>query len=240
MARGQTGLVSILTVAVVAAVMAGGCGNGGYHYTKNTKYGVYFKVPSTWGRFSADDLLLHTYEDSPDKQPSIQGLKAVLQRQWYVGYDGSGPANAVHLPLGGDRPVVRVKARELLKSERDHFTLDTLRVADLPITQDALDQARTDEAQAKQNNPRGQAVDPNFQTLRDDELHKKGFRGVHYTFNLRVDSAGVTLQTFDIIGWVNEAVTIEYLMVTTCTNACFTVHQSDFTTIASSFTVREQ
>jgi hypothetical protein len=227
-----------LAVVVAAALTACG-GGGGFHYVKNARYGAYFKVPSSWGQFSLNDLVHRTYEEDPQKEPSVQGMTAVLQHQWYVGYDGSGKADPDHLPLGGDHPVVRVKARQLLKAERDHFTMDMLRVADLPITLDALDQARSDEQQAAQKEPRAQAVDPTFQTLRDVDLHRRGFRGVHYIFNMRHDSSSVALQTYDVVGWVNEALTVEYFMVMTCLNPCFTAYQSEFATVTSSFTVRE-
>ncbi|MFI0444996.1 hypothetical protein [Actinomadura sp. 6N118] len=214
----------LAAASVIALVMSlAACGSSDYTYVKNSSEKTYFKVPAEWIKIEQKTLEAAIHSDDPDS--AAAQLRPKLS--WSVAYDAKSPPDPDHLyGLGTDQPFVYAIVRPLTQEERGSISLDRLRDAFLPVTE----QSR--QTLAQQNSPLS-----GFELLRDEELKPKGgVRGVRTTYNYRLPPMPL-LQTFDVTSYASDEGRL-YVMVIRCSARCFLDRKGELDAIARSFTVR--
>ncbi|MFG1999915.1 hypothetical protein ACGFNU_12280 [Spirillospora sp. NPDC048911] len=208
-------------IALVMSVAA--CGSPNYTYVKNSSAQTYFKVPVEWNKIEQKALDAAISSDDPDSAAARLRPKV----SWSVAYDAHRSPDPNHLfGLGTDQPFVYAIVRPLTRDERGSISLDRLRDAFLPVTE----QSR--RTVAEQGSPL-----TGFELLRDEELKPKGgIRGVRTAYNYRLPPMPF-LQTFDVTSYVSDEGRL-YVMVVRCSARCFLDRADELDAVARSFTVR--
>ena len=211
-------------VAAVAAIaVAGGCGAPEFTYVKNSGQKTYFKVPHDWhaiGTRSLDDVLSDTNPDSAT-------TKLRQQLWWSVAYDASADPTPDHLLTNEvtNQPIVYARVAQLTEAQQNAVSLDMLRDAFLPVTDDAREAAA--------------ATIPltGFELVHDEVLTpSSGLHGVRVIYDYEL--ADGVLHTFDQTALVNNDGSKVYLLIIRCSTTCYRERSSELDTIAKSFTVR--
>src|ERR1700755_860776 len=130
--------IHVGTAAIaVAFVLAGtgACAAPEFTYVKNSGQKTYFKVPHEWHSTvtkSLDDVLSGTNPDSANSH-------AREQQWWSVAYDADTDPAADHLISQSptDQPIVYARISPLSTAQQNEVSLDMLRTASLPVTDDA-------------------------------------------------------------------------------------------------------
>lgn len=219
----HVGTAAIALVMVVAGV--GACAPPEFTYVKNSGQKTYFKVPHEWHSAATknlDDALSGTNPDSANAQ-------ARQQQWWSVAYDADQDPAADHLIAQGptDQPIVYARISPLSETQRNSVSLDTLRNAFLPVT----DEARTAAAESGNSGLRG------FELVDDQVLTPaNGLRGVRVVYDYEL--GGGILHTFDQTALVNNDGSKLYLLIIRCSTSCYRARSSELDTVAKSFTVR--
>lgn len=216
---------AIHVLAVAAIMVTAACAAPEYTYVKNSGQKTYFKVPHDWqqtGTDSLDDMLSGTNPDSARKT-------ARQQTWWSVAYDAATTPDARHLLINGvtDEPIVYARISPLTETQQNAVSLDMLRNAILPVTDDAR------EASA------ANADLTDFELLHDEVLAPtSGLHGVRVVFDYVLGSG--VMHTFDETALVNNDNSKLYLLMIRCSTACYKARHDELDTIATSFTVRSQ
>ncbi|MBU2667424.1 hypothetical protein KOI35_28325 [Actinoplanes bogorensis] len=212
-----------LVVGILALVVAA-CGAPEFTYVKNSGQQTYFKVPHEWHEIdtdSVDDTLSGT---NPDSATS----KARQKAWWSVAYDASEVPDADHLLSAGTtlQPIVYVRVADLNEPQQNAVSLDMLRNAFLPVTEEA----RSASA--------GAALGlSGFELLQDEVLTPEGgLHGVHVVYDYELASG--VMHTFDQTALLNTDGSKFYMLIIRCSTSCFRERSSELDTIAKSFTVR--
>jgi hypothetical protein len=217
----QVGVVALAAAVLIAGL--GACGAPDFTYVKNSGQKTYFKVPHEWhhiGTDSLDNVLGGTDADSA-------AADARRQLWWSVAYDASADPAPDHLITNDltNQPIVYARISRLSESQQNAVSLNLLRNAFLPVTDDARAAA----------GPTGQPT--GFTLVRDEVLApSNGLHGVRVVYEYAL-AYGV-LHTFDQTTLVNNDGSTLYLLVLRCSTACYRKRSSEFDTIARSFTVR--
>jgi len=212
-------------LAVAAIIVTAACAAPEYTYVKNSGQKTYFKVPHDWqqtGTNSLDDMLSGT---NPDSARSA----ARQQTWWSVAYDAATTPDARHLLINGvtDEPIVYARISPLTESQQNAVSLDMLRNAILPVTDDAREAAASN------------ADLTDFELLHDEVLAPaSGLHGVRVVFDYVLGSG--VMHTFDETALVNNDNSKLYLLMIRCSTACYRARSAELDTIATSFTVRSQ
>ncbi|WP_200826947.1 DcrB/PsbP domain-containing protein [Thermomonospora echinospora] len=184
---------------------------------------TYFKVPAEWKRIDQPALEAVLSDADPDS------ATAELNRRlsWSIAYDAGDPPDPSHLyGWGSDEPFAYALVRELTDEQHATVSLNLMRNAFLPVTEEA----RTAAAE------RG-ALLTGFELLRDDTLKPgDGLRGVRVAYNYQVPPLPV-LQTFDVTAYASDEGRL-YVLVLRCSARCYKERKGEFDSIAESFTVR--
>jgi hypothetical protein len=217
----HVGAAALAVAAVIAVV--GGCGAPEFTYVKNSGQKTYFKVPHDWhaiGTGSLDDVLSGTNPDSAT-------TRLRQQLWWSVAYDASADPTPDHL-LTNDvtsEPIVYARVAQLTEAQQNAVSLDMLRNAFLPVTEDAR------EAAAATLQLTG------FELVHDQVLTpSSGLHGVRVIYDYEL--ANDVLHTFDQTALVNNDGSKIYLLIIRCSTSCYRERSSELDTIAKSFTVR--
>jgi hypothetical protein len=209
--------------AIAAVALAGGCAAPEFTYVKNSGQKTYFKVPHDWhaiGTRSLDDVLSGTNPDSAT-------TKLRQQLWWSVAYDASADPTPDHLLTNEvtNQPIVYARVAQLTESQQNAVSLDMLRNAFLPVTDDAREAAA--------------ATIPltGFELVHDEVLTpSSGLHGVRVIYDYEL--ADGVLHTFDQTALVNNDGSKVYLLIIRCSTTCYRERSSELDTIAKSFTVR--
>ncbi len=213
------------TAVAVAAVLAGAaaCGAPKYTYVKNSGQKTYFKVPHTWHQIGTDDLDAVLSGTNPDSAAA-----SIRQQLWWsVAFDASADPAPTHLLTNGvtDQPIVYARVAQLTEPQQNAVSLDMLRNAFLPVTDDARQAAA--EALPLEG----------FELIHDEVLTPfNGLHGVRVVYDYEL-GFGV-LHTFDLTALVNNDSSKLYLLIIRCSTSCYRERSSELDTIAKSFTVR--
>jgi hypothetical protein len=217
----HVGAAAIATAGVIAGATA--CGAPEFTYVKNSGQKTYFKVPHEWhetATVSLDDLLSGTNPDS--------AASKVRQKSWWsVAYDASTEPAPEHLITNGvtEQPIVYARVAPLSETQQNEVSLDLLRNAFLPVTEEARQEAATSSQLT------------GFELLHDEVLTPSGgFHGVRVVFDYEL--ANGVLHTFDQTALVNNDGSKLYLLIIRCSASCYQQRSSELDTIAKSFTVR--
>lgn len=209
--------------AIAAVALAGGCAAPEFTYVKNSGQKTYFKVPHDWhaiGTRSLDDVLSGTNPDSAT-------TKLRQQLWWSVAYDASADPTPDHLLTNEvtNQPIVYARVAQLTEAQQNAVSLDMLRNAFLPVTDDAREAAA--------------ATIPltGFELVHDEVLTpSSGLHGVRVIYDYEL--ADGVLHTFDQTALVNNDGSKVYLLIIRCSTTCYRERSSELDTIAKSFTVR--
>jgi hypothetical protein len=222
----HVGTAAIALVVVVAG--SGACAAPEFTYVKNSGQKTYFKVPHEWHSTvtkSLDDVLSGTNPDSANSQ-------ARQQQWWSVAYDADVDPAADHLISQSptDQPILYARISPLSTAQQNEVSLDMLRNAFLPVTDDAR-QAAEESAGAGGTGLTG------FELVNDQVLTPaNGLRGVRVVYDYEL--GGGVLHTFDQTALVNNDGSKLYLLIIRCSTSCYRARSGELDTIAKSFTVR--
>jgi hypothetical protein len=212
--RGLVGGLALLVVTGLAMVGLSGCGAPAYTYVADSANSTYYKVPTGWHQVSQTSL---------DHTLASGGISPDV---WVAGFDaGKSPSANNILSNSPADPVVLSEVIPLSQDASNTLSYDQLRDFTLPVTSTA----RQDYAAS------GNTQLSAFNQSRDDTITaRNGVHGVRETFQYTI--SGVT-DTFDEVVLTNADQTVVYLLVTHCTNTCYTHNEVDINTVMSSFTV---
>jgi hypothetical protein len=206
--------------ALLLGVTLSGCAAPQFTYVANSSSGAntstYFKVPYGWHKISDSSL---TKELKTATGGSGGG--------WKTAYEAGGKPTATDfLSFGTAQPFVFAEVGQLNSTARNELSYDSLRDFFLPVTSTARQTA------SSQGFPL-----TGFKQIRDQTLSlSQGVHGVRETFNYTF-TGGVT-DTFDEVALTNADQTVVYLLVTHCTDSCYSKDQSEINDVMSSFTIR--
>ena len=217
-------------LAVCATVLLAGC-TSGYTYVTNSKTKTYFKIPDQWRLFNENEIFASQIQGL-----SPQSEAAAKQALWMVAFDSDPHPSLEHLfqlstrcdavrtrtsalPVGC-YPEGFAQVRPMSESQRDSFSLATLRNAIFPV-----DQLVT--------------ADPSSIEILDqqDIVLPSGFHGSKYVMNVKRDDVFLTINQ---TGLVDPATKMLYLFVIGCEAHCYLAHQKTIDQIVKSWTVKER
>jgi hypothetical protein len=234
-------VVAVIAAVCVMAVTLAGCSEPEFTYVKSSEQHVYFKVPFSWHQVDQDQVknfLLLGEDPESAMGHAIQEL-----RPWTVAYDEADPPTLDHFYFSGDQPFVYARVEYLTQTARDKVSLDSLRDMVFPVSDTGRQSIEQQLADAEKQ---GQ---PLFNPLQDYERVDDvvlnpghGLRGVRVIYNFRYASQDPPITTgvytFDQTSYLSEDSTRLYLLVVTCSAACYKERKADIDAIATSFTVR--
>jgi hypothetical protein len=206
--------------ALLLGVTLAGCAAPQFTYVANSSSGAntstYFKIPYGWHKISASSL---SNELKAETGGSGGG--------WTTAYEaGVKPTASDFLAFGTTQPFVFAEVGQLNSTASSALSYDSLRDFFLPVTSTARQTAAT------QNFPL-----TSFKQIRDQTLSlAQGVHGVRETFDYTY-TGGIT-DTFDEVALTNADQTVVYLLVTHCTNSCYSKDLSQINDVMSSFTIR--
>jgi hypothetical protein len=223
----------LASLAGAVTLLAAACGGGGaYTYESNKSAGVYFKIPKDWAEF--DQEVLRALYLQAGKEPSGDGVRLLETIQWERAWDGSDDPNLDHLVIGNaDAPFALVRVRRLLEDERPKVSLELLR----NLVVEDYTERREEEKEALRRPSADSLVNPDFETLLEDELQPEGYRGVRQIFKLRDE--GGNLDTVAMMALVDLETTRLITFVIHCNSRCFSANQDQLIDVIRSFTVKE-
>jgi len=204
-----------LTGIAVAALVATSCSGSGFEYIKDSASTAFFKIPSAWSVYDENQIL-----DNSSIVASPQAKQAFAQATWMVAFDGDQPASPDNLFIFGNaanKPTGFAQVRPLGQSERDTFSLSTIRNALFDV--DGTTSGTPAEVLST-----------------SDVVLPGGFHGLHIEFNVQQDQQFLTVNQ---IGVVDPATSTLYLFAIGCEAHCFIDNQSLIDQVAGSWTVKE-
>lgn len=223
---------------LVGALLLGACGESKYRYVTNSATSSYLKVPRSWASFDEGQLSraeAQLLQQAGDQSPSAVDREIDRALQWRVAFDASAQPSISHVTGFGKAPVVDVRVRKLLASERDQVSMERLRNLVVPYDQLA-DEARKQEASKdlleRTNTQR-------FRPLGEREIQlKNGMRGVRVVFELRGDDGG--FYTIDQTALVDGKTSQLYLLLIQASEQQYFANIKLLNEIAGSFTVKQK
>jgi hypothetical protein len=208
-------------IAVVA--VASGCAAPSYTYITNADDHVYFKVPASWQRIDQKEL-----EAQAASGLSAEEAAALKSATWSVAYDADPHPSVAHL-LGASarQPVALSRVLRVPDGNRDSITVESLRNAFLPITDEARLAASAD----------GTLI-PKADIRTDQPIKAKGVSGVHIVFQLPINGA---VETFDQTAYKAVDGSRIFLFLVRCVEACYSHrYGGELNDVVHSFTVESR
>jgi hypothetical protein len=140
--------------------------------------------------------------------------------------DASADPTSDHLLTNDvtNEPIVYARVAQLTEAQQNAISLDMLRNAFLPVTEDARQAATTLQLTG-------------FELVHDQVLTpSSGLHGVRVVYDYEL--ANGVLHTFDQTALVNNDASKIYMLIIRCSTSCYRERSSELDTIAKSFTVR--
>ena len=208
-------LVRTLTAIAVSALVATSCSGSGFEYIKDSTSTAFFKIPSSWSTYDENQIL-----DNSAIVASPEAKQAFAQATWMVAFDGDQPPSPDNLFIfgnAGSKPTGFAQVRPLGESERDTFSLSTIRNALFNVD--------------------GSSTSAPAEVLSTaDVVLPGGFHGLHIEFNVQQDQDFLTVNQ---IGVVDPATSTLYLFAIGCEAHCYLDNQDLIDQVAGSWTVKE-
>lgn len=210
-------LAKALAGVALGALLLSGCMSSGYTYVTNQDLGAYFRVPSNYAVYGADEVLGQATNGMPEETAA-----QIREQQWAVAFDSDDEPTVDRFlsQLGGpaDEPAGYARVRTLGVEERLSYSLQSLRSELLPF--DELQQL-------------GQEVS----IVELDELHQDAGHGLRVVFSLELD--GGTL-VFEQLALIDDTASRVYLLALGCSADCFDTHRDEIASITGSWTIEER
>ncbi len=210
----------MVAVAVLVAIGATACGGLRYQYAGSASLNNVFRVPVGWRLYTKTDLLKTA---GIDTDPA-----AVSRYKLLVGFDaGSDPSPVQVLDLSKtpSSPVVLAWIRQLGETNRDSFSLGSIRNALFPID-------------SHLNNDSGDLVSYNGRLLFGD-----GFHGSKATYVITGPNADNSSHPEPVevaqAGALDAATNLFYFIAVRCSPTCFNQYRSTIQEIVNSWIIKE-
>jgi hypothetical protein len=242
---GRSALTTILLAALLAAF--GACGAPEYDYVTNSSEHVYFKVPHTWRK--VEPIAPETFT-SPVDPASGEAAVRDAARTWQVAYDSDSRGDKPDVLFGNEgKPFVYAQVRTLTESERNAMSINGMRDAFLPVTEDGRTSNVDRDAKIVQALQAGElslvqaqflvSGLSGFELLADQVMNPgDGIKAVRTVFNYYDVKYSDVLHTFDQTVQVSADGSHRYLFVISSAAAYYREHFDQLDAIATSFTVR--
>ena len=234
----RAALAKRVTVAVLALVVAAGCGASQFRYVAHSDTQTFLKVPREWKMYDSDLLVeaeAAAVEAAGEAAPSFFDQAFQGELQWRVAFDGDPypePANAVSF---AEAPVVEVRVRQLTMDERDQVNIASLRNMFFPY-----DQLKAQLAQERAETP----LEPNppitssFRPLSEEDIQLEGgIRGSRLRFQLRQNDQ---FYVIDQTALLDAAASRVHVLLMRAEEGEFILQRKLLDEIASSFTVKHK
>jgi hypothetical protein len=205
-------------VAVVGLGLSA-CGSGYQYLSHRDDSGAtaFFKLPSSWSLFDQAQVL-----QAANGPLTRQQISQISGGSWSTSFNAAPHATVNQAgDIGGPTPSGLTAVRQLSPSERDGFSLASLR--SVILGDDPLGAS----SGAKK-----------YQVVRYDEFTRAGgIRGSRMVVN--VDLGGGTLATLDQVAMVDTGTNHLYLIGLGCRVSCYAANHGVIDQVAKSWTVKE-
>jgi hypothetical protein len=201
------------------SLLLSGCLSTGYTYLSHTVSNntiLYFKLPSTWSRFTGAQLLKSANGNLTDTQ-----VKQIQGQTWTVAFSAAPhPKLSSVSSLSQTVPTGTIFIRQLTGNTRDTFSYAALR------------------AELLGEDPLASSTSSPFNVLSYQEfVHTGGIRGSELVTDI-ADPSGVT-DTFAQIVEVDAATNWVYAIGIGCRASCWAPNQSTIKQVLDSWNVKE-
>ncbi|MDA8027102.1 MAG: hypothetical protein M0T78_11305 [Actinomycetota bacterium] len=221
-ARRRGGL-SLLLGSASAAFIASSCGLSPYsffNYSNSSGADMYFKVPQSWSNFGPKDVY-----STPQMTLSASQLASIETGNWATVFTAQRATSLSSLTgIFAGAPFGISQATKLSASQRDSFSLATLRKLLLPV--DPLSSSNSASGVTYASQSYNEFVTPNGM---------RGSRMVVY-----VKQSGKPTAVLDQVAEVDANTNWVYLIGVGCDLTCFNSNKSTIQTIVSSWSVKER
>ena len=207
-------VIALLGIALVLGLT--GCGESSKLYPASKSEGVFFSVPTNWKALSTASLNKYEKESTEPEGAARQALV-----KWQIAYTTNKKLKAAEVfnLTAPSKPLAFARVRDLENSEINSVSYNTLRDVIVPVTQII----EGDDPSA-----------PDFQILVDQEVVRKGARGVQTVYSFSIDGREQTINQTSLMS--NDRTTM-YIFVVRCTTECYNKNKKKIEEIVSSFTV---
>lgn len=212
-----------LLAATAVLALTASCASPSYTYVTNSDDHVYFKVPSSWQRIDQKDL-----EAVAANGLTAEEAAALKAATWSVAYDADPHPSVAHL-LGtsAKAPVALSRVLRVPDTNRSSITVDSLRNAFLPITDEARLAASADGT-----------IIPKADIRTDEPVAAKGAKGVHIVFQLPINGS---VETFDQTAYKADDGSRIFLFLVRCVETCYSDrYGGELDDVVHSFTVENK
>jgi hypothetical protein len=206
----------LLSLCLALTFLLTACGESSKLYPASKTDGVFFSVPERWHAIS--NAALNKYEKvAADNQTSSR--QALVK--WQVAYslDPKIKVAQVYSLKPVKSPLILARVRGLTESEINTFSYNSLRDVIIPISQLT------------------QGADlgiPDFRILLDQEIVKKGGRGIQSIYSF---SFAGTEQTFNQTVLMSNDRRTLYIFMARCVSTCYKKNKKVMEEIVNSYTV---
>ncbi len=220
---GRGGKLPILLGSASVAVVASSCGLSPYNffnYTNPSGADMYFKVPQSWSNFGPKDVY-----STPQVTLTASQLASIETGNWATVFTAEKATSLASLTgIYSNAPFGISQATKLSASQRDSFSLATIRMLLLPV--DPL---------SSSNSLAGVTYVPKSY---NEFVTSNGMRGSHMV--VYVKQSGKPTAVLDQVAEVDANTDWVYLIGVGCDLTCFNSNKSTIQTIVSSWSVKER
>lgn len=204
-----------MVIAVgVLAVLVASCGSSEYRYVSSPDGDAFFKLPRGWHLFDEVAIRAHNAQAGATPEPN-DGFRFLAI------FDGDPDPTLAHDLETAQHPFGLVRVRELGLTERDSYSLASLRNEMVPVDQIASQE----ESEVSE-------LEPSRSILADG-----GLAGTRLVYSVARDGLEYSVHQ---VGLVDPATRFVYFFLVGCTSACFEEHADVIAEVADSWTVKER
>ena len=224
-------------VAVAVVLIGGACSPPKFRYVSNGETDTYLKVPRSWAEFDQPELAAAEARIAAQEGQGPSAVDTFIERllQWRVAFDADPSPSLEHVVDYSMAPVVDVRVRKLLETERDQVSLSSLRNLFLPY--DEL------KAEAEQESANREVASPTssgaFRAIDEQELKfDDGMRGMRLIFGVRGPDG--EFYTFDQTALLDGKTERVYALLIRASEREYFSNSTLLDEIAKSFTVKRK
>ncbi|HUQ62365.1 MAG TPA: hypothetical protein VM121_01250 [Acidimicrobiales bacterium] len=233
-------LRSMVAVAVMVTLGAGACSDGKFRYVTSAATKTYLKVPSAYAAFDQPELLdaeAKAAQQSGDPAPSDVDTFIENLVQWRVAYDSDPVPSLEHITGFNPAPIIDVRVRGLLDSERDRVSTSDLR--NLFVPYDNLKRQAEEDAQQKPLLSPTNSKD--FRAIDETELHLDGgLRGVHLVFEVRDPEKPEQFYIFDQTALLDAKTSRVWVLLVRAGEQEYLSNADTLDEVVGSFTIKQK